>query len=324
MTVTVEDIRAAAERIKPVVVRTPLLRADALDELIGARVFVKAENLQRFGAFKIRGAFNTLASLASDVRARGVVAFSSGNHGIGVAGAAKHFGVPAAIVMPADTPAAKRGQIAKLGGEVITYDRATEDREAIGAKLSAERGATLVRPFDDERVIAGQGTIGLEIVAQLAEQSLTPDVVLTGASGGGLAGGVATALNAEAPSARVFVVEPAGHDDLGRSLASGKRERNAPGVRSICDALLVDTPGAITFEIARRLIAGAYVVTDDQALRAMALAFAHLKIALEPSGAIGIAAALANREQVAGKTIVIIASGGNVDPETFLKALARV
>ncbi len=322
MTVTIDDIRAAAQRIAPIALRTPLLRSDALDDLIGARVFVKAECLQRFGAFKIRGAYNKVAGLSPAERANGVVAFSSGNHGIGVAGAARAFGIPAAIVMPADTPKAKTAQIEKLGGEIIAYNRLTEDRFAIAAELSAKRGMVLVPPFDDPAIIAGQGTIGLEIAAQLQELNLAPDVVLTGASGGGLATGVATALTATAPRARVFVVEPQEHDDFARSLAAGTHQRNAPGVRSICDALLVETPGKITFEIAQRLIAGAYAVSDEEALRAMALYFAHLKIVVEPSGAVGLAAAVKHRDQLADKTVVIIASGGNVDPAMFSKALS--
>jgi threonine dehydratase len=321
MTVTAEDIRAAATRIAPAIVRTPLLRSDVLDDMIGARVFVKAECLQRYGAFKIRGAYNKVASLTPAERQNGVVAFSSGNHGIGVAGAARAFDIPAAIVMPADTPAAKTAQIERLGGEIVPYDRLTEDRFAIAAVLSAKRGMVLVPPFDDPAIIAGQGTIGFEIAEQLAEVNLAPDIVLTGASGGGLATGIATALSAAAPQARVFVVEPEEHDDFGRSLKAGTHQRNAPGVRSICDALLVETPGKITFEIAQRLIAGAYAVSDEEALRAMAFYFAHLKIVVEPSGAVGLAAAIKNRDELAGKLVVIVASGGNVDPAMFQRAL---
>lgn len=324
MTVTAEDIRAAAIRIAPAIVRTPLLRSDALDDMIGARVFVKAEGLQRFGAFKIRGAYNKVASLSAEQRVKGVVAFSSGNHGIGVAGAARAFNIPAAIVMPADTPKAKTVQIERLGAEIVPYDRLTQDRFAIAADLSARRSMVLVPPFDDPAIIAGQGTIGLEVAAQLAELNLTPDILLTGASGGGLATGVATALNAVAPQARVFIVEPEGHDDFGRSLKAGTHQRNEPGIRSICDALLVETPGKITFEIAQRLIAGAYAVSDEEALRAVGFYFSLLKIVVEPSGAVGLAAAVRHRDALAGKVVVIVASGGNVDPAIFQRALAAL
>ena len=314
--VTFEDIQAAAARIAPAIVQTPLLRNAVLDELLVAQVLVKAECLQRFGAFKIRGAYNCIAALAPAARARGVIAFSSGNHGIAVTGAARDFGVPAVIVMPADAPAIKTDTIRAMGGEIVAYDRLHEDREAIGARLAAARGLALVKPFDDPFVIAGQGTIGLEIAA-----ALKPDVVLAPASGGGLIGGIALALAHAAPGARAYAVEPQGHDDLARSLADGAPQKNAPGVRSICDALLVETPGAITFPLARAHLAGALAINDDEALAAMAFAFTHLKIVLEPSGAAALAALLAGKLDVRGKIVVVVASGGNVDPAMFRRAL---
>ena len=309
---TLEDIHAAAKRIEGIAVRTPLVRNDALDEATGARIWVKAENLQRGGAFKMRGATNAIAALDPEVRKRGVIAFSSGNHAIAVSTAAKIFGVSATIVMPADAPRIKLETTRANGAEVVTYDRVNESREQIGAKISGDRGLALIKPFDDPFVIAGQGTAGLEI-----SQELTPDIALVPGSGGGLTSGVAIAL----PNARVFAIEPQGHDDITRSLQSGKRERNAPGIRSICDGLLTEEMGDITYEIARTRFAGAVAVSERDVQRAMAFAFRHLKLVLEPSGAIGIAAARTGAVDIKGKTVAIVASGGNVDRETFIAAL---
>jgi threonine dehydratase len=309
---TIDDVRAAARRIEGVAVRTPLLRSETLDEITGARVFVKAECLQRGGAFKIRGATNAIAALAPEVRARGVIAFSSGNHAIAVATAAKHFGISAVIVMPADAPKIKLERTRAQGAEVVLFDRVNESREAIGAKLSETRGLTLIKPFDDANVIAGQGTAGLEIAAEVS-----PDIVFVPASGGGLASGVALAL----PGAAVIAVEPEGHDDIARTLATGAIQRNAPGIRSICDGLMSEQMGEITFAIARKRFARVVVVSDDAALRAMKFAFLHLKIVLEPSGAAALAALLEGGVDVRGKSVALIASGGNVDAETFARAL---
>lgn len=324
MSVTLADIRAAAARLAPVVRRTPLLTDDFVNEALGARLFVKAECLQRFGSFKLRGAYNAVAQLDPQARARGVVAFSSGNHAAATAAAARMFGAPAVIVMPADAPEPKRAQTAALGAEVVTYDRTTEDREAISLRLATERGLAMIKPFDDAHVIAGQGTVGLEIMEDLAAQGLAPDVVLACASGGGLAAGVAVAVKALAPQAAVYPVEPAGHDDLARSLAAGDRVANAPGVRSIADALLVDRPGAIPFAIGRTVWAGALSVTDDEILDAMALGFQRFRLVIEPGGAAALAAVLSGKIDVSGKTVAVVASGGGVDPATFARALARV
>lgn len=313
MPVTFADIEAAAARIEGVAVRTPLLRCDALDDATGARVFVKAENLQRGGAFKIRGACNKIRALDAADRARGVLAYSSGNHAIAVAMVARLFGIPAVIIMPADAPRVKLETTRAQGAEIVPYDRLSESREAIGARIAGERGLTLVKPFDDPLVIAGQGTAGLEIGAEII-----PDIALAPASGGGLASGIAVAL----PKTRVFGVEPDGHDDLARSLASGSIESNAPGVRSICDALLVERTGNVAFETARTHLAGAVSASDDEARRAVRFAFAHLKLVLEPSGAMGLAALLAGKIDARGKTVTIIASGGNVDAETFAALIA--
>ncbi len=310
---TIEDVRAAAQRIKGVAVRTPLVRNDALDAAAGARVFVKAECLQRGGAFKMRGATNAIAALAQDVRAKGVIAFSSGNHAIAVSTAAKLFAIPATIVMPADAPKIKLETTRANGAEVVTYDRVRESREAIGARLAAERGASLIRPFDDPMVIAGQATAGLEI-----GEEISPDIVFVPASGGGLAAGVSLAL----PDARIIAVEPEGHDDIARTLAAGRIERNAPGIRSICDGLLSEQMGEIPHAIARERFERAVAVSDTAVLHAMKFAFRHLKLVLEPSGAAALAALLEGDLDVNGLTVAVVASGGNVDAETFAAAIA--
>lgn len=315
---TIADVESAQTRIAPYVRRTPLLRSEALDAITGATVVVKAESLQRFGAFKARGAFNRIASFTEAERARGVIAYSSGNHAQAVAGAARTFGVPAVIVMPSDAPRVKVDNTRALGGEIVLYDRIAEDREAIGLALAAARGLALVKPFDDPFVIAGQGTAGLEIFEDFGPV----DVALAPGSGGGLVTGVALALTARAPGVAVWGVEPAGHDDMVRSLASGAREINAPGVRSICDALLSDRMGAIPFAIAREKLAGAVAVSDDAVRDAMRFAFRELRIVLEPGGAIALAAALTGAVDLKGKRVAILASGGNVDPAQFAAIVA--
>jgi threonine dehydratase len=274
---------------------------------------VKAENLQRGGAFKMRGATNAIAALAPEARARGVIAFSSGNHAIAVSTAAKLFGIAATIVMPADAPKIKLETTRGLGATVVTYDRVKQSREEIGAKLSAEKGVSLIRPFDDPYVIAGQGTAGLEI-----GEEISPDIVFVPASGGGLSSGVALAL----PKARIIAVEPAEHDDIARTLAAGSIQRNAPGVRSFCDGLLTEQMGEITYAIARERFERAVGVSDDAVRRAMKFAFTHLKIVLEPSGAASLAALLESGVDVNGATVAVVASGGNVDADTFAAALA--
>jgi threonine dehydratase len=314
---TISDVEAAASRIAGIIAPTPVLTSPVLDARTGACVLVKAECLQRFGSFKLRGAANKIASLETDVRARGVLAFSSGNHAIATAAAARHFGVSAAIVMPADAPAIKRERTLALGGEVIAYDRVREDREAIGAKIAAERGLSIVKPFDDPHIIAGQGTAGLELAA--ATDAL--DCVLVCASGGGLAAGIALAVQAKFPHAHIYAVEPEGHDDIARSLASGVRESNAPGVRSICDALLVDRMGALPFAIAQQRFAGALTVSDAAVRAAVRFAFAELKLVLEPSGAAALAALLSGAVDCAGKSVGVIASGGNVDAQSYAQII---
>ena len=317
------DIVAAAERIRPEAFETPLLRNDALDAAVRGRVFVKAECLQRTGSFKFRGAYNRLSRLSPEERARGVVAFSSGNHAQGVALAAKLLGVGATIVMPADAPGLKIEATRGYGAEVVLYDRWRESREAIGARLVEERGAVLVPPFEDPDVIAGQGTIGLEAAGQLERYGVKADVALCCTSGGGVVAGLATALAELSPATRVYAVEPVGFDDTAQSLAAGRPVAVEPTRSSVCDALLVPRPGDLTFSINSKLLAGALAVTDEEALAAVAFAFRHLKLVLEPGGAVALAAALTGKVDLAGRTTLVIATGGNVDPAVFAGAIAQ-
>jgi threonine dehydratase len=317
-------IDAAAARLQGHARRTPLLSSPFLDEIAGRRVLVKAECLQHTGSFKFRGGWSAVSALAPDIRARGVIAFSSGNHAQGVAFAARQHGVPSVIIMPTDAPALKIANTRALGAEVILYDRATEDRDAIGARLATQRGLTLIKPFDDPQVIAGQGTTGLEIAQQAADEGITRADVLVCCGGGGLTSGIALALAARAPGLRARPCEPAGFDDTTRSLATGRIERNAALTGSICDAIITPQPGNLTFPIMARLCGPGLVVTDDEALQAMALAFLRLKIVLEPGGAVALAAALFRRDQIAGDAVIAVASGGNVDPDQFRAALDRL
>ena len=316
-----DDVAAAARRLEGVVVRTPLLASPVLDAATGARVFLKAECLQRTGSFKFRGAYNAISTIPEADRAKGVVACSSGNHAQGVAEAARLFGIAATILMPADAPALKIARTKRSGATVVTYDRASEDREALTVKLAAESGGDLVHPFDDARVIAGQGTIGLEIVEDLARLGLSPDVVMTPASGGGLAAGLALGLERGAPGARVVMVEPVGFDDQARSLAAGRRVANPKTSGSICDALLSPTPGEIGFAIHMSHGTTAVAASDTEALEAMAFAAIEHKLVVEPGGAVALAALMKGRVDVAGKTVVVVLSGGNADPALLAEAL---
>jgi threonine dehydratase len=316
-----DDVLRAAERLRGVAVHTPLLRSDRLDELTGGCILLKPEMLQRTGSFKIRGAYNRLKQLVETGQDRGgVVAFSSGNHAQGVAAAARLLGMKAAIVMPSDAPVLKIENTRRLGGEVILYDRWTEDREAICARVAAERGATVVPSFDDAGVIAGQGTVGLEIAADIRALGLALDAVYVPASGGGLAAGIGLALD---PTTELYTVEPAALDDHARSLAMGERVANDPAARSICDALLAPMPGRMTFALNRNRLAGGLTASDDEVLQAMAFGFEVLKLVIEPGGAVALAALLAGRIDARGRTIGIVLSGGNVSPEIFADCLSR-
>jgi len=308
--------------LAPFAVRTPLLSSAVLNERAGTRVFLKPEMLQRTGSFKFRGAFNRLSSIPQQARGGGVVAFSSGNHAQGVAAAAQILNMQATIVMPADAPLSKRERTKAYGAEVVLYDRDREDREAIANGIAAKRGATLVRPYDDPLVIAGQGTVGKEIAEDMAALSLTPDIVVAPASGGGLIAGVATAVKARYPKAILMSGEPDAFDDHARSLRAGKREPHHAEGRTICDALMASIPGELTFAINSRLLAQGITASDAEVGVAVGFAFRELKLVVEPGGAVGLAALLAGRIDARGKNVVIVLSGGNVDADLFAKLIS--
>jgi len=313
----IADIEAAAARLSGISVKTPLLRNYELDQVAGGTVLLKPECLQVTGSFKIRGAYNFLSQLTKEQSRHGVVAWSSGNHAQGVAAAGAMLGIPTAIVMPEDAPRAKLANTMRLGGEVITYDRYTGDREAIARGIAAERGAELVPSYDHENIIAGQGTVGLEIAEQCLEMRLPADQVLICCGGGGLTAGSAIALKARLPAVSVHTVEPEEFDDTARSLELGERVRVKESARSICDALQAHTPGALTFAINLRLLGAGLCVSDDEVRTAMRFAFQNLKLVLEPGGAVALAAVLAGKIRTQGKTTVVVLSGGNVDGDLF-------
>lgn len=320
---TFADIVDSRRLLAPHIVETPLLEWPPLGDRLGCRLLVKPEVLQRTGSFKFRGAYNHIARLAPEARSRGVVAYSSGNHAQGVAAAAAMLGAPAVIVMPADAPAIKIANTRDYGAEVILYDRNRDSREEIGERLAAERGLSLIRPYDDRWIISGQGTIGIEIAEQARARGASLDAVLVPCGGGGLVSGCALALETEAPGAAIFAVEPEGWDDTGRSLAAGKRLGNDGKGSSLCDALLAAMPGEMTFAINRRLLAGAVAVGDAAVLKAMAAALLRLKIAVEPGGAVALAAVLSGAFDARGKTVAVVCSGGNGDAAVFRRALAE-
>jgi threonine dehydratase len=315
-------IEAAARVIAPYAVRTPLLSLPALNARVGTNVFLKPELLQRTGSFKFRGAFNKLSSIPAERRSAGVVAFSSGNHAQGVAAAAQILDIKATIVMPADAPASKRERTKSYGADVVLYDRDREDREAIAREIAEKRGATLVRPYDDPLIIAGQGTAGREIAEDMAALGVAPDLVVAPASGGGLIAGIATAVKARFPQAQVIVAEPKDYDDHGLSLKAGRREAHHANARTICDALMAEMPGEITFAINGKLLSGGVTASDEEVGAAMAFAFRELKLVVEPGGAVGLAALLAGRIDARDKNIVIVLSGGNVDADLYAKLIA--
>lgn len=317
----IDMILAANDRLEGKVRRTPLLSSPFLDDIAGRKILVKPECLQHTGSFKFRGAWSAISALEPDTRAKGIIAYSSGNHAQGVAHAAREHGTSATIVMPSDAPKSKIDNTRALGAEVVLYDRETEDRGTIGTDLAARRDLTLIKPFDNEFVIAGQGTIGLEIAAQTAELGLAADTVLVPCGGGGLTSGIAVALAATSPDITVHPVEPAGFDDVARSLFSGQRENNNRATGSICDAILTPTSGDITFPLLKQHCGPGIVVSDDECLRAMAAAFGRLKVVAEPGGASALAAALFQGDNIAGETVVVVISGGNVDADMFAKAL---
>ncbi|MFT5508900.1 MAG: threonine dehydratase [Hyphomicrobiaceae bacterium] len=317
------DIEAAAQRIAGLAVRTPLLEHPVLNDRVGGRALLKAENFQRVGAFKFRGAYNAVSQVDRKQYPGGVVACSSGNHAQGVAAAAALCDMPAVIVMPEDAPKLKVERTRASGAEIVLYDRATGDRFKIATDIAAERGADVVHPFDDPRVMAGQGTVGLELMAQAAEVGAAPDAVLVCTAGGGLLSGVALAVKAARPETTVHSVEPARFDDFARSLAAGERLQNEARSGSICDALLVDQPGVLTFGVATELCGAGIVVTDEEAADAMRFAFLELKLVLEPGGAVALAALLTGKFDAKGKTVVAVLSGGNVDPSLFSQIIGN-
>ncbi len=316
---TFDEILSASRRLDGHALRTPLLSSPFLDEIAGRRVLVKAEALQKTGSFKYRGARSAISALDPAALARGVIAFSSGNHAQGIALAARELGTPAVIVMPSDAPEVKLANTRALGAEVVLYDRAHGDRDAIGSEIAASRGMTLIRPFDEPLVIAGQGTVGLEIADQAGDIGKADVLVCCG--GGGLTSGIALALEGVAPELTVRPVEPEGFDDVRRSLASGGIERNNRSSGSLCDAIITPAPGHLTFPIMARLCGSGIAVSEEDALRAMAAAFARLRIVLEPGGAVALAAALYHPDLCEGDTVIAIASGGNVDLPVLKRAL---
>ncbi|WP_375196734.1 threonine/serine dehydratase [Sphingobium sp.] len=320
--ITTADVEDAARVIAPAALRTPLLENAALNERCGRRVLVKFEGAQHSGSFKFRGAYNRLARLDAQQRKTGVVAWSSGNHAQGVAFAARLLNIPATIVMPADAPAIKTANTRALGAEVVPYDRFAESREEIATALATGRGAVLVPSFDDPFIMAGQGTIGLEILRQAEEMNAAVGQILVNCGGGGMVSGIATAVKGKRPDIAIHAVEPAGFDDTARSLKSGRRESVSPEARSICDALLSPSPGALTFPINHALLAGGLTVSDDEVRDAMRFAFSSLKLVVEPGGAAALAAMLAGRApQVEGASVVVI-SGSNVDPDSYARIIA--
>jgi threonine dehydratase len=319
---TAADVAEAARLIEGVARRTPLVTSHELDAITGGRVFLKAEPFQRTGSFKFRGAYNRLARIPEDRKAVGVVAMSSGNHAQGVATAAQLLGIRATILMPKDSPVLKRERTAAAGAEVVLFDREKDDREAMARDIAASRGAIIVPPYDDFYIMAGQGTVGREIMEDLGAANLSPDAVLVCCSGGGLLAGIALAVSEKAPQAKIYSVEPEGFDDHARSFSGGERVANERRTGSLCDGLLAATPGELTFAVNKPLVAGGLVVSEDEVRRAVAFAFRELKLVVEPSGAVPLAALLAGRIDVKGQVVAAIVSGGNVDPALFAELIA--
>lgn len=315
------SIMDAAAGLEGVALRTPLLESAVLNRAAGTRVLVKAENLQRTGSFKLRGAYTLLKRHADQARRYGVVAYSSGNHAQGVAEAARLIGARATILMPHDAPAVKVSGVASRGAQVMAYNRNTDNREALGRTLAQDAGAVLAPPYDHADTIAGQASVGLEAVTDARAMGLEPDVIMCCAGGGGLIAGVGLAARGLGCNAAIYAAEPAGFDDYRRSLLTGRRVMNPTKSGSICDAILTPTPGALTFAINRDLLAGGVTLTDGETLAAMGFAFRHMKLVLEPGGAVALAAALLGKRDLAGAVVLVIASGGNVDASVFPRAI---
>jgi threonine dehydratase len=320
---TLENIRTAAARLQGKVIHTPLLEADLLNEQLGGRILFKPECLQYTGSFKFRGALNKISTLTPEQRQRGVVAYSSGNHAQGVAAAAKAAGIHAKIVIPEDAPALKIQNTRDYGAEVILYNRYTESREAIGAEIAQREGRILIPPYDDYDIMAGQGTLGLEIAGALTDMGIQADALLCPCGGGGLIAGVSTAMKALSPATAVYAVEPEGFDDTQRSLLSGQREQNATQGGSICDSIVTPQPGELTFAVNRNTLSGALIADETAVRQAMQLAFSRLKLVVEPGGVAGLAALINAQYDCSGKTVVVVLSGGNVDLTTFRQLVSE-
>ena len=317
--VTFNSILEASKRLEGKIVRTPILQSKYMNEKLESNIFLKAENLQTIGAFKFRGAMNSILQLPSDIKK--VVAWSSGNHAQAVAAASKITGRQATIVMPEDSPKAKLNGTAFWGATIIKYDRNKENREEIGKKIAKDINAKIIPPFDDEKVIIGQGTAGIECIEQLNEINVTPDIVLCCCGGGGLIAGISTAIKEKFQNAKIYSVEPENFDDTKNSLERNKIVSNSMKYKSICDALLAEKPGNITFNINKINLTSGVSVSDDEALIAMNTAYKHFKIVLEPGGAVGLAAAISEKVKIKNKNVLVIASGGNVDKDVFENCL---
>ena len=316
------EVEAALHRLSGALVRTPLLESERINRMIGGRLLLKAEGLQHTGSFKVRGALNFLSQMREEDRKRGVIGFSSGNHAQAVAWAARRYGAPVVMLMPNHAPATKVERTREWGAEVLLLDWSRDDRDAICRDLMERRGLTLVPPFEDRRIIAGAGTVALELLQQMREAGAVPDALLVNCSGGGLMAGCAIASQAMSPSTEVWAVEPEDFDDLARSLASGRRESNDMSGRSICDALVAKTTGDLTFSVAQRILHGVLKVSDAEVMQAMHLAFNEFRIVVEPGGAAALAAVMAGRLQTDGRVLAVLASGSNVDPSLFRQVLS--
>lgn len=315
--IDINDIQRAARCLQDHVIQTPLIESDWINEKLGGRVLFKAECLQRTGSFKIRGATNKIASLSAAQKKCGVVAYSSGNHAQGVAAAAKNLGINAKILIPRDAPEMKIANTKAYGATVILHDRFTQDRETLAREIADSEGLTLIPPYDDELIIAGQGVVGLELLHQLENIAITPDAILCPCGGGGLVAGVATAVKSILPQVDIFAVEPEEFDDTRCSLALGERLKNSPDAKSICDAIVTPTPGKLTFEVNRRLLSGGLAVSDKSVIEAMIEAYNRLKLVVEPGGAVGLAALLSSTYPLDGKTVIVVLSGGNMDIDSL-------
>ena len=316
-----KDVISAAAKISDVAVKTPLLKCEDMSQKLSAEIYVKAECLQRVGAFKFRGAYNRLSRLNDEEKKKGVVAYSSGNHAQGVAASAKLLGIDATIVMPEDSPKMKLQNTRNYGAKVVTYDRDKESREEIADNFSKETGAIVVPSFEDFYIISGQGTVALEAVQQAEEKSVKFDIFMTPIGGGGLISGCSIAIKGVSPKTEIYGVEPDGFNDVQRSLESGKIESNARSSGTICDAILTQHPEKMTFTIMSNNLSGVLTVTDDEVLSAMKYAWEKMKLVVEPGASVALAAVLHGKIDVKGKKVCIVLSGGNVDEENFIKAL---